>query len=70
MAKSASTIIENNLNENKLQIKSVSAKFTGMTVTPNKLKVKISKKNTNQILFNVYNNKNEAVIRGGEIKFE
>ncbi|MBN1253381.1 MAG: hypothetical protein JXR51_00200 [Bacteroidales bacterium] len=69
-AKSISSIIHNNLNINTLKIKSVSAKFTGIVLTPNIISVKISNKTENQILFNVYNNKNEAVIKGGEIIYE
>ena len=68
LAKSVNTIINNNLKDEKLKIKSISAKFTGMTVTPNNITVKINSKNKEQILFSVYNNKKEAVIQGGEIR--
>jgi len=67
-AKSVNTILNDNIKE-EVKIKSVSAKFTGMTVTPNNITVKINSKTKDQILFSVFNNKNEAVIQGGEIKF-
>ena len=66
-AKSVNTIINDNIKE-EVKIKSVSAKFTGMTLTPNNITVKINSKTKEQILFSVFNNKNEAVIQGGEIR--
>jgi len=68
LAKSVNTIINNNLKNEEIKIKSISAKFTGMTVTPNEITIKINSKNKEQILFSVFNNKNNAVIQGGEIK--
>jgi len=66
-AKSVSLILLKELNNEAKQIKSVAAKFTGMIVPPNKITVSLLKKEADALYFDVLNDKNEAVIKGGQI---
>ena len=66
-AKSVSLILSKELNNEAERIKSVAAKFTGMIVPPNKITVRLLKKEKDTLYFDVLNDKNEAVIKGGQI---
>lgn len=48
-------------------IKSVSAKFTGMLIPPNKITVRLLKRNKNVLYFDVFNQEHKAILRGGQI---
>ncbi len=66
-AKSVNVLLSKELNNDIKQIKSVSAKFTGMVVPPNIITVRLLKKDKKTLYFDVINNKGEAAIKGGEI---
>jgi hypothetical protein len=66
-AKAVNLILLKELDNNPERIKSVAAKFTGMIVLPNKITVRLLKREKKLLYFDVTNNKNEAVIKGGEI---
>jgi len=66
-AKSVNVILSKELGNEMSKIKSVSAKFTGMVVPPNFITVRLLKKDKKILYFDVFNNKNKAVIKGGQI---
>lgn len=68
-AKSTSLILFQEFGENIPEIKSVAAKFTGMIVPPDKITVRVLKKEGGLLHFDVLNNKNKAVIKAGQIAF-
>jgi len=67
-SKAISLILEKEFEGNNVIVESVSAKFTGMVMPPNSISVRLLKKEDKSVYFDVLNNKNQAVIRGGEIK--
>lgn len=69
-AKSLELIFDKEFITDLDQIKSVSSKFTGMVVPPNKITVRLLKKEINALYFDVLNNKKETVIKGGQILFK
>lgn len=66
-AKAVNLILAEEFETNSYQIKSVSAKFTGMLVVPNKINVRLLKKENKILKFDVLNKKGKSVIKGGEI---
>ncbi|MEN8122578.1 MAG: MaoC/PaaZ C-terminal domain-containing protein [Bacteroidota bacterium] len=68
-AKTVNLIVSKELENDLNQIKSVSAKFTGMVIPPNFITVRLLKKDKKILYFDVLNKKGEAVIKGGQIKF-
>lgn len=68
-AKAVNLILAEEFDNNSYQIKSVSAKFTDMLVVPNKITVRLLKKEEKILKFDVRNKEGKAVIKGGEISF-
>jgi len=68
-AKAVNLILAEEFHHNSYQIKSVSAKFTDMLVVPNKISVRLLKKENKLLKFDVLNKEGKAVIKGGEISF-
>ncbi len=66
-AKSINIILNKELNNDISKIKSVSTKFTGMVVPPGVVTVRLLKKRRGILYFDVINNKNNPVIKGGQI---
>jgi len=66
-AKVVSIIMTKECKGNLDIIKSVSAKFTRMLIPPNRVTVRLLKKKKNILYFDVLDNKNKAVLRGGQI---
>lgn len=66
-AKSVNVILDKELNNSIGKIKSVSAKFTGMVVPPDRIRVRVLKKEKGVLYFDVINKKNSSVIKGGQI---
>jgi hypothetical protein len=68
-AKSISRIVAKELDNDYSRLKGVSARFTGHVVPPNRLNVKLLKKTNKSLSFEVTNDRDEVVIKGGEILF-
>ncbi|MCF6193334.1 MAG: hypothetical protein L3J46_03250 [Kangiellaceae bacterium] len=51
------------------EVKCLSVNFTGMLLTPNEIKIDIVFQTEQKIVFNVYDNKGNALIKGGNIIF-
>ncbi len=68
-AKAVNLILAEEFDNNSYQIKSVSAKFTDMLVVPNKITVRLLKKENKILKFDVLNKEGKTVIKGGEISF-
>jgi hypothetical protein len=69
LAMSVSTVIRKELNKNPQRIKMVSGKFTDIVVPPNQLSVRLLKKNEQEIYFDVSDQNDKFVLKGGYIKF-
>ncbi len=68
-AKAINLLIHEKTDKNYAKIQSVSAKFTGMLIPPNKMTVRILKQEKKMLLFDVLNKEEKAVIKGGQIIF-
>jgi len=66
-AKAVNIIPEEMSDEKEYKIKSVSAKFTGMLVVPNKITVRLLKIENKIFKFDVLNNEGKGIIKGGEV---
>ncbi len=66
-AKAVNIILEEMSDDNGSKIKSVSAKFTGMLVVPNKITVRLLKIENKIFKFDVLNNEGKGIIKGGEV---
>jgi len=69
-AKAVETIVAKELDGNTDAVVAVSAKFTGMVVPPNIIKVRLLLKEQSGFYFDVLNEQNQAVIKGGQILLE
>ena len=69
LAMSASALIRKELNNNPRRVKVVSGKFTGIVVPPNQLSVRLLKKSEQEIYFDVSDQDDNFVLRGGYINF-
>ena len=69
-AKSVGMLLLKELDDDATKIKSVSAKFTGMVVPPNQIRVRLLKRDTDCLYFDVLNNKGQTVIKGGQIEYK
>lgn len=66
-AKAVNVILNKELNNDIGKIKSVSTKFTGMVVPPDRIAVRLLKREKGVLYFDVVNKKNSHVIKGGQI---
>ena len=69
LAMSVSTLIRKELNNNPQRVKVVSGKFTGIVVPPNRLSVRLLKKSEQKFYFDVSDQDDNFVLRGGYINF-
>ncbi len=69
LAMSVSTMIRKELSNNPQRIKVVAGKFTDIVVPPNQLSVRLLEKKQQELYFNVSDQDNKFVIKGGYIKF-
>lgn len=69
-AKAVSLILYEEFRDKKVVIKSVSAKFTGMVTPQDSIRIRLLNKEKYSFYFDVLNNKDQAVIKGGEIQLK
>lgn len=68
LAMAISMICKIELSDNFSLIHSLSAKFTGIVVPPNKIFIRLLKKDKKSLYFDVVNKKGEIIIKGGNIQ--
>jgi len=69
LAKSVSILIKNELNDVSRLIKVISGKFTDIVVPPNQLSVRLLKKTSQELFFDVKDKNDKIVLKGGFIRF-
>ncbi len=67
-AKAVGVVLSEEAEGSDSDIESVSAKFTGFVTLPNKLLVRFIKRHENTLYFDVMDEKNHRLIKGGQIK--
>lgn len=69
-AKAVSLISRKELHDDTAKIKSLTVNFIGMLVPPNEITVRLLKKEEKKLYFDVLNDKQQPVLKGGEIEWQ